>query len=52
MNVLLNLKVIFRDVPTTATKWQLNICQSISCCSKKQQIFQQKLSATGLLEHA
>ena len=36
MNIILNSKVIFRDVPTTATKPQLNICQSMSGCSKKQ----------------
>ena len=34
MNLILNSKVIFCDVPTIAT--QVNICQSMSGYSKKQ----------------
>ena len=36
MNIILNAEVIFRDVPTSATKRQLNVCQSMSGGSKKQ----------------
>ena len=36
VNIILNSKDMFPDIPTTATKQQLNICQSMSGCSKKQ----------------
>ena len=44
MNIILTAKLLSCSVQTTATKLQLTTI-------KKQYIFQQKLSATGLFEH-